>query len=317
MAKVAKKMAETKEIVVGEVKDVDFGDLELKIAKPTMNADKTITVSGNFTELGKNIKTLVDRYKGTQLTEDNVEYVKTLKKQFVSLRTGVEREVKEWKDVYLDPAEDLLKVMKNELLAIINEGESALGKQLDEYDQKRKNELTTILNEYVNDAIEKFELREEYAIQIQLKKEYYNKTQKEEDSIDDINLQAENLSKKQKEHDAGVELIKAECEDAGLLPDAYIRELEYKVATEIILEIKKDKKSRAEMLAKSEGGEKVVIGADTDSEIAKQMAKATKFDKESTRTRVLRITYKPTQKNIIASFFEKNHIDYEFIKADF
>ena len=268
----------TDEIEVVEVKDVDFGGLELKIEKPKLNADKTIVIGGNFSELGANIQKVVDRYKDTVLTEDNVDYVKTLKGQFVSLRTGIERERKEYKKVYIDPAEKLVDSMCKELLKIIDEGESALGKQLEEYDQKRKNELTLVLNDYVYDAIEKFGLRDEYATQIQLKKEYYNKTQKEEDSIDDINAQAEELAKKQKEYDNGVLLIKAECEDAGLLPDAYIRELSYKSSSEIILEIKMDKKSRAEMIAKEEQGEKVVIGKELDSEIEKEMGKAKKAE---------------------------------------
>ena len=313
MAK-AKKMTD---VIVTEVKDVDFGDLELKIAKPAMNADKTIVVSGNFTELGAKIQSVVDRYKGTKLTEDNVDYVKTLKAQFVSLRTGIEREKKEYKKVYLDPAENLLKAMCDELLKIVDEGESALGAQLEEYDQRRKDELTLVLNDYVAEAVEKYALREEYATQIQLKKQYYNKTQKEEDSIDDINAQAEELAKKQKEYDTGVALIKAECEDAGLLPDAYIRELQYKVATEIILEIKQDKKSRAEMKAKEEGGETVTIGEDADSEIAKQMEKATSLDNVAKRERILRVRYLPSQAKIMADFFKKNNIEFEFIKQDF
>ena len=316
----AKEKKMETEVVVGEVKDVDFGDLALKIAKPALNADKTVTISGNFSELGANIQKVVNRYKGTQLTEDNVEYVKTLKKQFVSLRTGVEREVKEWKDVYLDPAEDLLKAMKNELLAIISEGENALGAQLDEYDQRRKNELTVILNDYVNDAVEKFGLRSEYATKIVLKKEYYNKTQKEEDSIDDINSQAEELSRKQKDYDNGVALIKMECEDGGLLPDSYIRELEYHSASEIIMEIKQDKKTRAEMQKKAEEGEKVVIGEPSDSELAQQMVKATKLNKSEEaekRTRVLKVTYLSSQAKLMGDFFKTNNIELEFIKQDF
>ena len=318
MAKTKKaEVTETTEVVVAEAKDVDFGNLELKIAKPAMNADKTIVVSGNFSELGTKIQAVVDRYKGTKLTDENVDYVKTLKAQFVSLRTGIERERKEYKKVYLDPAENLLKAMCDELLKIVDEGESALGAQLDEYDQRRKDELTVVLKEYVADAVEKFGLRQEYADQIQLKKNYYNKTQKEEDSIDDINLQAEELSRKQKEYDTGVELIKAECEDAELLPDAYIRELGYKCATEIVMEIKKDKKSKAELEKKAEEGEKVVIGADTDSEIARQMAKATKLDKAEKKTKVIRITYTPSQAKALTEFFDNSGIQYEFIKTGF
>ena len=312
-----KKTAETTKIVKAETKDVDFGELELKIAKPAMNSDKTIVVSGNFTELGSNIQRVVDKYKGVKLTEDNVDYVKTLKAQFVSLRTGIERERKEYKKVYLDPAENLLKAMCDELLKIVDEGESALGKQLDEYDQRRKDELTIVLNDYVNDAVAKYNLREEYATQIQLKKEYYNKTQKEEDSIDDIEEQARELSIKQKDYDNGVALIKMECEDAGLLPDAYIRELNYKASSEIILEIKMDKKSRAEMIEKADNGEKVVIGKELDSELEKEMSKAESNAKSETRTRVLKVTYKADQAKLMANFFRTNNISFEFIETDF
>lgn len=307
------------EVVVTEVKDIDFGDLELKLNKPTLNKDNTVAFSGNWDSLKGNIQKVVDKYKGTQLTEDNVEYVKTLKKQFVSLRTGVERECKEYKTVYIDPAEDLLNAMKKELLAVIAEGENALGAQLDEYDQRRKDELTVILKEYVGEAVEKYHLRDEYATQIQLIKQYYNKTQKEEDTIADIERQAKELQEKQTAYDNGVALIKAECEESGLLPDAYIRELAYRNAMEIIMEIKQDKKAQAEFKAKVEEGEKITIGADSDSEVAKQIAKATELSAkgDEERTRILRVTYKASQAKLMARFFKENGIKFEFINSDF
>ena len=305
------------EVAVAQTKEVDFGDIELKIAKPTLNSDKTIFIGGNFSDAGSKIQAVVDRYKDTQLTEDNVDYVKTLKKQFVSLRTGIDRERKEYMKVYINPAKDMVDSMCKELLAIVDAGESALGKQLDEYDQRRKDELTIILNEYKADAVAKHNLREEYASQIQLIDKYYNKTQNEEDSADDIERQAVELEKKQSEYDAGVKLITAECEEAGFLADTYIRELTHKSATEIILEIKADKKAKAELQAKVEVGEKVVIG----EPLTEELQKATSFDsKEKTeemRVRVLRVTYKPEQAKLMASFFRENKIGFEFINTDF
>ena len=35
-------------IMKEEMKEIDFGNLELKIAKPSLATDKTIIVSGNF-----------------------------------------------------------------------------------------------------------------------------------------------------------------------------------------------------------------------------------------------------------------------------
>lgn len=310
-----KKMED--EVVVAEVKDIDFGDLELKIEKPTLNKDKTIIIGGNWDNLKGNIQKVVDKYKGTQLTEDNVDYVKALKKQFVSLRTGVELDFKNYKTAYLDPAESLIKAVKMELLAVIDEGESALDKQLDEYDQRRKDELTVILKEYIEEAVEKYHLRDEYATQIQLIKQYYNKTQKEEDTIADIERQAKELADKQTAYDNGVALIKAECEESGLLPDAYIRELAYRNAMEIIMEIKQDKKAQAELKTKAEEGEKITIGETSDSEIAKQIAKASELPEDEERTKVLRVTYKASQAKLMARFFKENGIKFEFINVDF
>ena len=306
-----------KAVVVEEEKEVGFGELELKIQKPTLNADRTLSISGNFEELGDKIQKVVDKYKNEVLTEENVGYIKNLKSQFVSLRTGIERERKEYKKVYLDPATKLINAMCDELQKIVAEGENALGAQLDAYDQRRKDELTVILNEYKDEAAAKHNLRDEYKDQIQLIDKYYNKTQNEEDSADDIERQAAELEKKQKEYDSGIALITTECNDAGLLPDAYLRELQYKSAMEIILEIKQDKKTRDEMKAKEAAGEKIVIGEPITEELKKAVSLDSKEDKEELRTRVLRVTYKPEQAKLMASFFSENKIQFEFIHTDF
>ena len=306
-----------KAVVVEEEKEVGFGELELKIQKPALNADKTLSISGNFEELGSKIQKVVDKYKNEVLTEENVGYIKNLKSQFVSLRTGIERERKEYKKVYLDPATKLINAMCDELQKIVAEGENALGAQLDAYDQRRKDELTVILNEYKDEAAAKHNLRDEYKDQIQLIDKYYNKTQNEEDSADDIERQAAELEKKQKEYDSGVALITTECNDAGLLPDAYLRELQYKSAMEIILEIKQDKKTRDEMKAKEAAGEKIVIGEPITEELKKAVTLDSKEDKEELRTRVLRVTYKPEQAKLMASFFHENKIQFEFIQTGF
>lgn len=292
--------------------EVTFGELELRIAKPELKADKTMEVSGNFIELGKKIRTLVEQYKDTKLTEDNVAFVKTLKGQFVSLRTGIDRERKEWKKVYLTPAEKLIDTMCKELQEIVAEGENALGKQLEEYDQRRKDELTAVLTEYVRESSEKHNLREEYASQIVLKDKYYNKTQDEEDSIDDIELQAAELEKKQKEYDAGVALIKEELEGTDMLPDTYLRELKYKSAMEIILEIKEDKKLAAEIKAKAEAGEKITVGEPVKEEV-KAAVSGTDEEIIKYRTRTLKVTYREDQAKLLQKFFTENGIKFSFI----
>lgn len=311
-------MAKTKGKTMNEVteREVDFGELELKIAKPSLNADKTMVVSGNFTELGANIKALVEKYKNTKLTMDNISYVKTLKGHFTSLRTGIERERKEWKKVYITPASKLIDSMCDELQKIVEEGESALSVQLEEFDNKRKEELTVILKEYVAESVAKHNLRDEYATQIQLLDKYYNKTQEEEDSADDIERQAVELEKKQKEYDSGVALIKAECEDAGFLTDTYIRELNYKSAMEIILEVKADKKKAKELQDKIDSGEKIEVGKPIDDELKNALDASNGFEDEEDkyRERILRVRYLASQAKLMGRFFKENNIQFEFIE---
>lgn len=297
-------------------KEVSFGELELKIAKPSLNADKTMVVSGNFTELGENIKSLVEMYKNTKLTMDNISYVKTLKGQFTSLRTGIERERKEWKKVYITPASKLIDSMCDELQKIVAEGESALSVQLEEFDNRRKEELTVILKEYVADSVVKHNLRTEYASQIKLLDKYYNKTQEEADSVEDIERQAVELEKKQKEYDSGVALIKAECEDAGFLPDIYIRELNYKSAMEIILEIKADKKKVKEMQDKIDNGDKIVLGKPIDAVLKNTLdiSNGFKDEEDKYKERILRVRYLASQAKLMGKFFKENNIQFDFIE---
>ena len=303
------KKSEVAEVEVVEIKDVDFGECELTIAKPKLDENKTMIISGNFEELAIKVKAVVEKYKGVKLTEDNVNYVKTINSRLVSLRNSIDRERKEWKKVYITPASKTIDAMCDDLQQIVAEGEQALKKQLDEYDMKRKNELTIILNDYVDEFATKYNLREEYRNQMQLLEKYYNKTQKEEDSIADIERQAKELQAKQKDYDTGVLLIKEECGEE-LLADAYIRELQYKSAMEIILEIKQDKKSRSEMIAKADAGETVTIGKELDDCLAKAQAIDSQ---EEYRERTLKIRYKAEQAKLMTDFFKKNDIQFKFI----
>lgn len=284
----------------------------LKLERPVLEGGNLV-IGGNFDIVKGQIQAVVDRYKDVQLTETNVAYVKTLKSQFVSLRTGIDKEKKEYKQCYIAPASKFLDTYCDELKQIIAEGENALDKQLKEYDQRRIDELNIILQDYVNEFSEKYALRPEYKAKILLKTKYYNKTQAEEDTIEDIENQCKDLKVTQDTYDTSVELIKAECEDTSFVPLTYIRELEYKNISDILFEIKADKKERQILQAKIKGGDKVVIGEKIDRELEKAMT----FDVENeTRERIMRIVYKKEQAKLIAKFFKDNDIHFEFISTE-
>ena len=84
---------------------------------------------------------------------------------------------------------------------------------------------------------------------------------------------------------------------------------------EIILEIKQDKKAKAELQAKIDTGEKVVIGEPLTEEMKKAVILDSK--EEENRTRVMRIVYKPENAKKIASAMKELCISFEFIKTAF
>lgn len=295
--------------------EIGFTNFELEIAKPVLSEDNTMIIDGNFEFVANKIKALVDQYKGTVLTEDNIAYVKAVKAHFTSLRTGIENKRSSWKKMYIDPASKTVDAMCKELQQIVAEGENALKEQLEEYDQKRKDELTLVLTDYINEAVKKYELNEKFACEVIIKKNYYNKTQNEEDSYADIMEQAKQAKEKQNSYEQAVMLIQAECEGTLLVVDSYIRQLEYKNVAEIILLIKLDKKKAEELLKEVEekqtSGEKVTIGEPIDLELTKSNS----FEEDEMKEKVLRIRYRPEQAKLLSSFFKENKIEFEFINV--
>ena len=301
--------------------EIDFVDLEeFRFDAPVPAEDSKLVITSNAEKLKGKIRAIVDRYKGTELTESNVDYVKTLKSHFVSLRTGIERERKEWSKVYIDPMKKTVDSVCKELQAIVAEGETALADQLETYDQKRKDALTVILNGYKEEAVRNYSLREEYAERIVLKDKYYNKTQDEGDTISDIEEQALALSKEQNEYDAAVALIKDECEGSTLIPETYIEQLKYRSCTELVMKIKADKKKNLELLEKlkekEEAGENYVLGEDTEgTPFVKKEAEVQ--DSPEMRERVIRIRYPSSLNREVSTLFSelrKLGVSWEFVK---
>lgn len=323
MARTVKRVFMENELAVAETREVGFSDMELTIRKPSLGKDGTMVVGGNFEELASQISRVVEKYKGTVLTEDNINYVKALKIQFQKLRTSIETKRRDWKKMYITTPGKLLDAMCDDLQKIVAEGEDALGSQLDAYDQRRKDELTEVLRGYADEAARVHGLRGEYASQIVLREKYYNKTQREEDSADDIEAQAADLERRQKEYDAGLLLIRSELEGTVLVESTYTEQLKYRSAMEIVLQIKADKKESQklyeEMRAKEEQGEKIVIGEAAPDGLKETADSATVTEKEdgrygSVRERTLWIRYKAEVAEDIVDFFTEKGIEFRFLR---
>ena len=292
-------------------KEIAFNEMELVITKPVLSSNGVLEVSGNFTELAEKIQNVVDKYKGTILTDENVNYVKALKVQFQQIRTGIEKKRKDWKSLYLTTPAKLLDAMCDDLQNIVASGENALKEQLDSYDQRRKDELTEILNEYIEDFVKQYGLKEEYRERIVLKKQYYNKTAKEEDTIDDIEAQVLSLKEEQEEKERGIELVKAELEGSTLADGVYITLLEHYSVADVLMRIKADKKRNEQLNA--------IVKNPTDAceSVVKNPTDAcesvVKNPTDEKRERTIWVRYDSAQAKLLKEFLTFNNIEYRII----
>lgn len=129
-------------------------------------------------------------------------------------------------------------------------GEDAVSEQLLKYDQKRIDMLNMAIDGYTEESVKSQGLRPEYASRIVRQKWYYNKTASEADIASDLEAQAMSIKKQQDEHDTGILLINRECEENGIPSDSYIRMLEYKSVTDVLLMIKEDAHKRTQPVEK-------------------------------------------------------------------
>lgn len=296
-------------------KEISFNEMELVITKPILSSNGMVEVSGNFTELAERIRSVVEKCKGIILTDENVNYVKALRVQYQQIRTGIEKKRKDWKSLYLTSPAKLLDALCDDLQSLVAEGENSLKEQLDAYDQKRKDELTEIFKEYIEDFVKQYGLKEEYAQQIVLKKQYYNKTAKEEETIDDIEAQALKLKEAQEEKERAIELVKAELEGSTLADDVYITLLEHYSIADVLMRIKADKKRNAELT------EEVKKQADVFANNGIDLASCHKLESrfleqganEEKRERVLWVRYRKDQAKLLQKLLTENDIEYKII----
>ena len=232
-------MNETKEVVNQNFEDIDF-NLGINVT------DVGTEIVSNSDTLKGRIQSLVDTYGSIEITPDNVNFVKTVKANFVSLRTRIERERTDFRKMHIDPLNTALNGICSDLQAIVAKGEEAVSEQLRKYDQRRLDMLNMAIDGYTEEAVQSNGLRPEFASRMVRQKWYYNKTASEADIASDIEAQAMTIKKQQDEYDTGILLVRKECEESKILPDSYIRMLEYKSVAEVILMIKEDAEKSVE-----------------------------------------------------------------------
>lgn len=143
-------------------------------------------VKGNFDAYKKNLIKQIEEYKSMPLTEDTVAPVKSAIRQ---IRTTLEKIEDTSISAYFDTPKKLLKAQFSELYSIIAEGESKVDAIIAEDTRRRHEEMTTRMVSYIESKIKAMDLEEDAVEHVILRKQYYNKTAKEVNTLNDIDDQ--------------------------------------------------------------------------------------------------------------------------------
>ena len=150
------------------------------------------SVTGNFEKYKEDLIKQIETYKSMPLTDETVGKVKSSIRQ---IRTTLEKIEDTAVGAYFDSPKKALRASFAELYAIIADGESKVDEILAENDRKRNAETTERLTKYINSKIKGMAVEKDAVDYVLLKKNFYNKTAKEADTLNDIDLQLACLEK--------------------------------------------------------------------------------------------------------------------------
>lgn len=268
----------------------------------------------NFSELEAKLSKVLSKYKGIKVTDSNFEQCKLIKKECASLRILLENRKKEAVKAYIELPKNRLVAEFAAFQSLIAEVEESLDAQFDVYEEERKEALREVLFGYVQEAVTKYELREEFAQKIELKKSYFNKTAKESETRADIMNQALELKKEQDSLDESAKMIISYCEREPLLNSSFwVNQLQYRSLASILSDIEAEiarlrvKKQEVDERKNTEQQE-VVKSNQNDAQNDEEDEDENEDEDGSVVIATVEMTYPVELGSVIATFFKQQNI---------
>ena len=125
-------------------------EMELKILNPTEDGFLK-AIEWNHEEIKKEVSEKIEHYKNLVYTDEQIKDAKSDRATLNKFVKALEDKRKEIKKQCLAPYEDFEKKMK-EIVAIVNEPIGLIDTQLKEYEEKRKREKATKVDEILKEA---------------------------------------------------------------------------------------------------------------------------------------------------------------------
>jgi hypothetical protein len=185
-------------------------------------------VSGNFTQIETYLQKWRKQVSKMEITEDNMEQVRLIKKEAVAYRNSLTKIQNDIKKTYFNDPKAVFEAKMGQLLGVVGEVEKAADQVLEIEERERVAGINEVIDHYVEKFQAQYNLDGERLSRVERKKSYYNKTAEEKARKDDIEQQFKDLKKDQDAYAANIRLIKATCkEEPRLNVQHWIDQLRY------------------------------------------------------------------------------------------
>lgn len=154
----------------------------------------------NKDEIKTYFEAQLEKYKGLVVTEENYKDMVSAKNEIVKYRTTLDKFCKE-KKRELKRSIELFEEEVNEVLKVVYDAEKPLAEQIKYFDEKEVQAKTETINKFIEKMVEKYNIRAEYAEQLQRDKRWLNKTAKMKDIEISIEGMMIEISKRQQSDD--------------------------------------------------------------------------------------------------------------------
>lgn len=254
------------------------------------------------------IKSILEKYKKLKITDKNFDEAMLVKRKVVSLRTMLTNREKECVKKDADPVKEKIKTTFKVLLNEVASLETILDKQFEVFDKAREDEIRAVCQGYIEEFQKRYELPDDRLELIEMRKQYFNKGQKEKDTIEDIENQFKDQKKEYDEYLGSVKLVEAEIAGEDRFNrDLLVEQLSYRSVTAVLSDIKAEKDRFARLDAWKDI-EKITVG------VAFNPSLLAGKPKEKPVKATVEIEYYPAQAEQLKAAFDSIGVTYKFLE---
>lgn len=231
-------------------------------------APMPVANEGNFLMQKDFLSARLEYVMSLELTAENIERVRSLKRGIVGWRTSFKKQVDEYIREHFNAPKDIYKAAANEVLAEIETLEGKADAVLAEEERKR----VEAVDFAIDGIIESFRggaLPDEWVDRIERKKQYYNKTADMAQTAEDIKKQFADLLYQYNEERTSEEAVRKACDDERLDVETYVGLLQTMPLGQVLEKVNQRKEELKKLSSITEGveGIKVEMPEEQDDEM--------------------------------------------------